>query len=244
MCFSAAASMGAGVALSVIGAFTLKVAREQRMQEPSSSLALASIPWLFAIQQLIEAGVWQSFDFDLPQLQTWTTHVYLLFSHVLWPVYVPLAVWLVESRGVRRSWLLLFVVIGGIVSAYLLYFLIAFPVIAHPTGHHIEYVSPHFLTLWVMGAYLVATTLSAMGSSYPMVRYFGALSLFSFTVVYYFYTIWFISVWCFFAAGLSAIIYLHFRLQLHSFKAQSTLSAPAYPKHTQRFRRHHLSGQA
>ena len=32
-----------------------------------------------------------------------------------------------------------------------------------------------------------------------------------FVVVYRIYTLWFISVWCFFAALLSAVVYLHFR---------------------------------
>jgi hypothetical protein len=207
MCFSAAASMGAGVVLSVIGAFTLQAAYKQHVPKPSYPLPLAFIPWLFAIQQFIEAGVWQSFDSRL-------THLYLLFSHVLWPVYVPVAVWLIEPHRLRRSWLTLYVVIGSIVSVYLLYYLIAFPVVSRPVGHHIEYVSPHFLTVKVMVAYLVATTLSAMCSTHRMVRYFGALSLASFVVVDYFYAVWFISVWCFFAAGLSVLIYFHFQCRV------------------------------
>ena len=45
---------------------------------------------------------------------------------------------------------------------------------------------------------------------------FGAgafLVLLSFGAVYYIYAIWFISVWCFFAALLSAVVYLHFVLR-------------------------------
>jgi hypothetical protein len=212
MCFSAAASMSAGVVLTVVGTFTLQEARQLRTHKQTASLAYAFIPWLFALQQFIEAGVWQSFASDVPKLQTFFTHLYLLFSHVLWPIYVPLAVWLIEPSALRRRWLLIFVVIGGGISAYLLYFIIAFPVISRPTEHHIEYVSPHFLAAKVMVAYLMATTLSAMCSTLRMVRYFGILSLASFAVVYYFYAVWFISIWCFFAAGLSTLIYLHYRL--------------------------------
>ena len=39
---------------------------------------------------------------------------------------------------------------------------------------------------------------------------FGVLALLSFGAAYAFYATWFISVWCFFAALLSAVIYLHF----------------------------------
>ena len=38
----------------------------------------------------------------------------------------------------------------------------------------------------------------------------GDTALLSFGAVYYFYATWFISVWCFFAALLSGIVYLHF----------------------------------
>jgi hypothetical protein len=210
MCFSAIASMSAGVVLLVVGALTLKEARRAHAVDLSPALAFAAIPCLFALQQFIEAGVWQSITREMPQLQVAATHLYLMFSHVLWPVYVPLAVWLIEPSRVRRHGLALFVLIGGVVSAYLLYYLIAFPVVSRASEHHIEYVSPHFLSFWVMGAYLMTATVSAMCSTHRMVRYFGALSLASFAAVYYFYAVWFISVWCFFAAGLSALIYLHF----------------------------------
>jgi hypothetical protein len=220
MCFSANASIVAGLVLSSIGALTLKEIHQLKTSERSAALALAVIPCLFAMQQFIEAVVWQSIEWEMPRLQAWVTHLYLLFSHVLWPVYVPLAIWLIEPSSLRRPWLMAFVVIGSTVSAYLLYYLIAFPVVSHPTGHHIEYVSPHFLSIWVMGAYLIATTISAMCSTHRMIRYFGVLSLVSFAAVYYFYAVWFISVWCFFAAGLSILIYLHFALQRTSEKQE------------------------
>ena len=64
-----------------------------------------------------------------------------------------------------------------------------------------------------MTLYLLSTAVSPMLSTYRMVKAFGYLALLSFALVYYFYANWFISVWCFFAALLSAAIYLHFVLQ-------------------------------
>jgi hypothetical protein len=43
------------------------------------------------------------------------------------------------------------------------------------------------------------------------VRIFGALITFSLAITYFFYSAWFISVWCFFAALLSGSVFLHFR---------------------------------
>ena len=64
-----------------------------------------------------------------------------------------------------------------------------------------------------MTLYLMATTLSPFLSSYRIVKVFGILALSSFAAAYFFYATWFISVWCFFAALLSAIVYLHFVLR-------------------------------
>ena len=60
-----------------------------------------------------------------------------------------------------------------------------------------------------MTLYLLATAVSPLLSTHRMVVAFGALALLSFGAAYAFYATWFISVWCFFAALLSAVVYLH-----------------------------------
>ena len=207
MCFSATASFSAGVVLAGLGTLTLRAAHRRR------ELPFAAIPLLFAIQQLSEGVVWMTFRYDAPMLNTVMTYVYSFFSHVLWPVYVPLAVLLIEPTAWRRRALLAFVAAGLAVGVYLLYFLVAFPVVSRPTGQHIEYVSPHFFAAVAMTLYLLATTVSPMVSIHRMVKVFGVLALMSFAAAYFFYARWFISVWCFFAALLSAVIYFHFALR-------------------------------
>jgi hypothetical protein len=207
MCFSATASFSAGAVLLGLGTLTLKSAHRPR------ELPYAAIPLLFAIQQLSEGVIWLTFRYDAPQLNAVMTHVYSFFSHVLWPVYVPLAVLLIEPPGRRRRVLLAFVAAGVAVGAYLLYILVAFPITSRLTGQHIEYVSPHFFAAVVMTLYLLSTTVSPILSTHRMVMVFGVLALLSFGAVYFFYAIWFISVWCFFAALLSAVVYLHFGLR-------------------------------
>ena len=204
MCFSATASFSTGAVLFGFGALTLKSARGPRQ------LPFAAIPLLFAIQQLGEGVIWLTFGGAAPLLNTVMTYVYTFFSHVLWPVYLPLAVLLMEPPGWRRRTLFAFSAAGFAVGAYLLYILAAFPVFSRPTGQHIEYVSPHFFAAATMGLYLMATALSPVLSTHRTVKVFGILALLSFAVAYTFYATWFISVWCFFAALLSAVIYFHF----------------------------------
>jgi len=204
MCFSATASFSAGVSLLGIGTLTLRSATRPK------ELPFAAIPLLFAIQQLIEGVIWVSFSADAPLLNAVMTHVYSFFSHVLWPVYIPVAVLLIEPPGQRRR-VLWALVAGGLgVGVYLLYVMAAFGVVSRPTGQHIVYVSPHFFAAVVMTLYLMSTTVTPILSTHRMVKVFGVLALMSFGGVYFFYATWFISVWCFFAAILSATVFLHF----------------------------------
>jgi hypothetical protein len=154
-----------------------------------------------------------TFLYEAPQLNAVMTHMYSFFSHVLWPVYVPLAVLLIEPSAWRRRGLLVFVAAGVTVGAYLLYVLAAFPVVSRPFGQHIQYVSPHFFAAVGMTLYLMSVTLSQFLSTYRTGNVFGGLALLSFVAAYYFYATWFISVWCFFPALLSAVVYLHFVVQ-------------------------------
>ena len=209
MCFSATASFTAGVLLLGIGTLTMKAARRPR------ELPFAAIPLLFAIQQMSEGVIWLTFRYEAPLLNAVMTHVYSFFSHVLWPVYVPVAVLLIEPPGRRRKALFVFVAAGLAVGAYLLYFLVAFPVVSRPTGQHIEYVSPHFFAAATMTLYLMSTTVSPILSTHRMVVVFGVLALLSFAVAYFFYATWFISVWCFFAAILSGTVFLHLVWRRH-----------------------------
>lgn len=207
MCFSATASFTAGAVLIGIGVLTLR-----RVNRPRE-VVLAAIPILFAIQQLIEGVIWLSFQHDVPRLNTSMTDLYSFFSHVLWPIYVPLAVLLIEPLPSRRRVLAVFAVGGIGVGAFLLYMLFAFPPISRITGHHIEYVMPHFFAGPVMTVYLLSTTISPIVSSHRMVKVFGVLAALAFGAAYYFYATWFISVWCLFAALLSAVIYVHFAIR-------------------------------
>ena len=210
MCFSATASFSAGAFLLGLGTLTLRSALAAKQRR---ALPFAAIPLLFAAQQLIEGVIWLTFGGEATRLNSVMTHVYSFFSHVLWPVVVPVAVLLMEPAGWRRRALVAFVAAGAAVGAYLLYILMAYPTVSRPTGQHIEYISPHFFAAVTMTLYLLSTAISPLLSTHRMVVVFGALALLSFGAAYAFYATWFISVWCFFAALLSAVVYLHFRVR-------------------------------
>lgn len=205
MCFSATASFAAGTVLSAIGVAT--VARAER----KSDKVFAAIPLFFGIQQLTEGVIWLSFG--SPQVLGAMTFVFLLFSHVIWPTLIPLAVFLMERGPWRRRVLAVCIAVGAVVSAYFLYYLLKEQVRPEVLNKCIAYVSPHFSKIFVLSPYTVATCASCLVSSHRFVNLFGVVVFLSALVAYQFYEIAFISVWCFFAAILSLVIYAHFRCE-------------------------------
>ena len=190
--------------MSVLGVATVKKA------ERKAEIPFAMIPLLFGVQQIIEGMLWLSFRFDAPLLNVIMTYVFTLFSHVLWPIFVPFSIGLMETVAWRKKVISAFQITGIAVGLYHLYVIVKFPVTSEVNGH-IVYVSPYFNKVPVMVLYLAATCVGAFFSSHKIINIFGALALLLFMVAYWFYTVAFFSVWCFFAAILSVVIYLHFK---------------------------------
>ncbi|MBX2981434.1 MAG: hypothetical protein KF843_02055 [Flavobacteriales bacterium] len=205
MCFSATASFISGTALSAIGVASIARAKTK------SDLPYAIIPLLFGIQQLTEGVIWLTFQQDAPVLKQVMTYVYSVFSHTLWPIYVPFAIAVMEPVRWRKKALHVFLAIGLVAGLYQLYFLIIGPLEAQVIGKHIVYVSPHFLAVPMILFYLTATCVSSFFSSHVFVRMFGGLVLLAFVAAYLVQLLALVSIWCFFAAALSVLIYLHIR---------------------------------
>ena len=204
MCFSASASFTAGIPLLIVGLITVGRVRNR------TELLYALIPMLFAIQQLIEGALWLTFPAKAPLLNMVLTYAYSIFSHVIWPMYIPVAVLLLEPTAWRRKVLFAIALAGTFIGLYLLYYLVRFPIVAEVKGDHIVYISLHFHALHAMGLYLLGTCISSLFSSHRMVKLFGAAAFLSFMLAYDIYATWFISIWCFFAAILSWIVLLYF----------------------------------
>ena len=119
MCFSAVASFGAGTVLTFIGVASLK-----KVQSPSQ-IAFASVPLIFAVQQISEGFVWLSLSNQtFVGLHQMMTYVFLFFAQVVWPIWVPFAIMKLEKNDKRKKMLKVIVAIGGLVSLYLLFCLI------------------------------------------------------------------------------------------------------------------------
>lgn len=217
MCFSATASFVAGGALGAAGAVTLREAKTR------SHIPLAAMPLLFGMQQAVEGVVWVSAG--IPWLHAAAAFTYVMFSHVLWPTYLPLAVMTSEPPGRRRSVLGGFLVFGAALSAWLYSHIVSGPITATHTAGGIVYEMLLPNIPYGLAAYVFVTCFACFISSHKFIRVFGFALIGALAIALWAYHESFYSVWCFFAAILSLIIYAHLRQGMRLWP----LSAPKVP---------------
>lgn len=205
MCFSATASFAAGTALSATGGVTLKTASKK------SEIPFAAIPLVFGVQQIVEGGVWLSFKYGTPLLNQLATYGFLFFAYLFWPIFVPYSIGKLEADPDRKRIIRGFLFLGIAVSLYLLYFLVSRPISSHVLNQCIAYTRPTEFGVIPVVFYWIATCISCFFSGSRIINFFGALGTVSLALAYYFYTSTFISVWCFFAAVLSVVVYWYFK---------------------------------
>lgn len=204
MCFSATASFGAGAVLTIIGIASV------RKSQSSPQLFFASIPLIFAVQQVTEGFLWLSLTNPAyAYLQQVTTYVFLFFAQVVWPVWVPLAVLRLEPREKRSKAGKFLTGIGAMVSVYLGYCLISYPVEASIAGYHIFYRQdyPAGVNLYFGALYIAATILPPFFSRIGRMWMLGATVIISYIITVAFYSDYIVSVWCFFASIISMAIW-------------------------------------
>jgi hypothetical protein len=203
MCFSATASFAAAAGLGAMGVVTLREAKTR------SRMPLAAMPLLFGIQQAAEGIVWISAG--TPWLQTAAASVFVMFSHVLWPFYVPLAVGAIEPPGRRRSVLKGFLLCGAALSIWLAAYIMRGPVTASLATSCVVYEMVLPPIPYGLAAYVFVTVFACLISSHKFIRVLGLAMLGALAIALWAYQQAFYSVWCFFAAILSAIIFVHLR---------------------------------
>ena len=204
MCFSSEASFVGGIIISAIG-----VAVVTKVHKPSQML-FACIPLFFGIQQFTEGILWLTIPRpELLSIQKIATYLFLIMADVLWPVWIPLSILFMEQNARIRKiiWILFFV--GLSVSVYYIFCLVFLHVTPQIMSYHIKYITDFSRTLAipVFFLYLVATITPLFVSSIKRMHFFGILMFFSCAVTAIFFTQFLTSVWCFFAALISVVIF-------------------------------------
>ena len=204
MCFSAGASFAGGVMITAIGVMTVR-----RNSDPSRRM-FAAIPLIFGVQQISEGFVWvalQSSGNDL--MLTIASYVFLFAAVILWPVYLPLSVMLMEKIKLRRQIIWFLFVTGLVASLYYAIGILLFDVTPQISSHHIKYANefprPPANSIFII--YLIATLTPLFVSSVRKMWLMGLLMTISCLITGIFFREYLTSVWCFFAALISVVIY-------------------------------------
>ena len=206
MCFSAEASFAAS---GVLAASSVAIAR---IPKERSGVPLSLFPAIFATHQFVEGILWLEHDGVLPDTyKAAAVYTYVLIAYVLWPIFVPLAAFLTESGRGRRIVILLCQAIGLAVGLMLLITNVGAPIDVSADCCSLSYhvnAPP-----WLILPYLIAVSVPFLVSSRRTLVLFGvALTASCAAAAVLATAATFPSVWCFFAAVLSAGLYLHFWL--------------------------------
>lgn len=207
MCFSATASLGAGIVLSAISIATIK-----KVEKPAQ-IYFGSIPIVFCVQQFAEGFIWffltNSIYYPLQEL---ATYIFLFLAQVVWPMLVPFSILVLEKEVKRKKMLKTVLGIGMLVSFYLAYCLIAYDVEAKIIGAHISYLQNYPIRFGNYGdlLYVIATVAPPLISSIKRMWILGAIIFMSYVITVLLYTGYIISVWCFFASIISIMVYILF----------------------------------
>ena len=204
MCFSPEASFTGGVLIFSIGIATVK-----SVHKPNQ-LVFAIIPMFFGIQQITEGFLWLSLqNSDFPNIQKLTSTIFLTMAEVLWPMIIPLSVLLPEENKTKRNILKFLLALGILLSAYYAYCLLNFTVNPQIVNYHIQYNNdfPIAFRNMAFAVYLIATIAPLFVSSIKRMHYLGCLMFLSCLISALFFMQYLTSVWCFFAAFISMVIF-------------------------------------
>lgn len=194
----------AGILL-VIGVLTLK-----KVSHPAE-LVFASLPLLFGLHQLIQGFVWLGlYHMVSPRTLHIASMLFIFYAQAILPFWVPLAIWLLETPGLRRQSIAALLVAGGLLMAYVVWGLLQRPTQVFISHYSLVYFNPHTRHLWVALIYILTTCGSLLLSRSVAIQLFGLLNLLGLLLVYLIAQYSFTAIWCLYAAVVSVILYLHF----------------------------------
>lgn len=203
MCFSAEASFGAAALLSSVG--VIAIVKTKR----SPYIWIAMIPVLFGVQQLLEGFVWLATSHEeYSEMLKFSTYGFILFAWVIWPVYIPFALWKIEKNLIRKKAMLVLMILGTCIVSILIFVIVRYGVgakiedcsISYTYG--INYAPGSFFSI----LYLMTTAVPNLISSTGKIWMLGIINLATYFVSKIYFSAHVISVWCFLAAISSVLI--------------------------------------
>jgi hypothetical protein len=170
------------------------------------------LPLILGFHQFVEAFVWLSLQGHLrASLGRFAMWVYVSIAFVLLPVFVPVAVFVLEPRKKRRKLMAPFIALGLVIAGILLAAMVRGPVDVRLRPYHLAYSLRLSDGGVIVSAYVVAVCGAWLLSSYRPIALYGILNLLAVIVIAKLTVDGFASVWCGYAAVTSAAIAIFMR---------------------------------
>lgn len=208
MCLSAPVSFIAAGALTTGGglafwrAFTIN----------KRYLPIALMPIFAGIQQFMEGYVWTGITFGNPDMVWWAAMGFIFFSWLMWPTWVPFAMYFLEPPESKRKKPLMLFAFAGLVFGLTLYIphllnpdwvqvKISHKSITYEDTMLLDYIMPRWGTYAI---YMVLLIIPPMLSTYKHMRIFGLTMIAVVAIVWAFFSYANISFFCI-LAGLATL---------------------------------------
>jgi len=191
----------AGV-VGAVGIASLKKVREKK------EYAIALVPLIFCVQQIIEGLIWYFLNGG-GMVAPCFTNGYSFFAYAFWPIYIPIAVALIEPDVYRKRFIAMCGFLGALTSFDMLYSIVFYGVTVSVVQGSLFYTIPVASRLLVQVFYLMGVCVSMLTSSHRWIQRLGFSVSVALFVTYIWYSYVFHSLWCFCAAILSTLVYFH-----------------------------------
>ncbi len=192
-------------AIFVVGILTLR-----KVSSPNE-VVFASLPLLFSLHQFTQGFVWLGMDGLIgARALHMSETVFVFYAQGLLQFLVPLALWLIEPAGVRKNMIAVLMYLGAFLTAYSLWKLSIVPTDVSIVDGVLSYTNPATKQAWLGFGYVLTTCGALILSSSIAVQLFGWLNLVGLTAIYLFKPYGFTSLWCLYAAAVSALLYFYF----------------------------------
>ncbi len=191
--------------IGVVGILTL------RKVSAAKEVAFALLPLFFAFHQFAQGFVWLGMNhlINIDALRM-AESIFIFYAQGFLQFLIPLSIWLLEPKGIRKNIVGILMIIGGLLAGYTLWGLTLYPTSVIVYNHVLVYVNPTTHHFWIAFIYVFTTCGSLILSSSISIQLYGLLNLIGIIVVRIFKPYAFTSVWCIYAAILSVVLYFYF----------------------------------
>jgi hypothetical protein len=205
MLFMAILNFTLSGAIFVVGILTLR-----KVSQPKE-VVFALLPLLFALHQFTQGFVWLgTAGLINPRALQMAENLFVFYAQGILQFLVPLAIWLLEPGGWRKTVIAAMMYLGAFLTAYSLWGLATVPTEVTVVNGVLYYQNPITDQHWLGIGYVLTTCGSLILSRSIAIELFGWLNFAALVAIYFVNPYGFTSVWCLYAAVVSVLLYFYF----------------------------------